>query len=236
MDRERKRTGSVVAPVLSSGDEIAKSLAEDQALVLYESLPMMGYYAVVVESTGIRDVELGKGVDVPALIQAAAIDRSLPVDAASIATLRDFLISRLKLPARVKRLVICPLDPLTFIPFTLLAPEMEISYAPSGTTFAWLAKERSLRGQGVLALGDPRYGGTTQLKAAETRGGASRLSPLPATRAEVESVGTTVLLSDQATEKSLRTALARVPRWRAVHFACHGLVDYRAPDACRRSR
>ena len=55
------------------------------------------------------------------------------------------------------------------------------------------------------------------------------LSPLPATAPEVEAVGTTTLLGPKASEAGLRESLKTNERWRAVHFACHGLIDVERP-------
>ena len=77
-------------------------------------------------------------------------------------------------------------------------------------------------------LGEPDYAGVSKgARAIYYRGGA--LSPLPATRKEVERVGTTRLLGAQASEGGLGEALPLSKRWRAVHFACHGLVDADRP-------
>jgi CHAT domain-containing protein len=43
-------------------------------------------------------------------------------------------------------------------------------------------------------------------------------------------VGDVVLLGRRATETKLLSALAKRARWRAVHFACHGLVDTQHPQ------
>lgn len=53
--------------------------------------------------------------------------------------------------------------------------------------------------------------------------------PLPHTREEAKAVGDVVLLGPEATEVGFRFAVGRRPRWRAVHLACHGLVDSVAP-------
>lgn len=55
------------------------------------------------------------------------------------------------------------------------------------------------------------------------RGG--RLSALPKSRLEFEAVGDVVLVGGEATEAKLKQLLATQRRWRAVHLACHGLVD-----------
>jgi CHAT domain-containing protein len=63
-------------------------------------------------------------------------------------------------------------------------------------------------------------------------GGGRPLVPLPATRDEATRIGADVtLLGADASEAGLRAALARAPtgRWRAVHLACHGLIDGARP-------
>ena len=55
------------------------------------------------------------------------------------------------------------------------------------------------------------------------------LSPLPATRNEVETIGTKKLLGPQASEKGFREAVGASEGWRAVHLACHGLVNVEHP-------
>ena len=71
------------------------------------------------------------------------------------------------------------------------------------------------RGSRILALGDPVYTGD--------------LKPLPHTRAEAELIGDTLLLGKDANRRALAQALAKQARWRAVHLACHGLVDPERP-------
>ncbi len=91
----------------------------------------------------------------------------------------------------------------------------KVVYAPSATTAARLGTVGVARGRGVLALGDPAYG--------------KSLQPLPATRKEAHAVGSKVLLGKDATVEAFRRTLATQSRWRAVHFACHGLFDPKRP-------
>jgi CHAT domain-containing protein len=79
----------------------------------------------------------------------------------------------------------------------------------------------------VLALGDPDYGSRSKGPRTLIRG--RPLPSLPATRGEVQAVGTVVLLGAQASEGKLRASLASKPRWRAVHLACHSLIDSKQP-------
>jgi CHAT domain-containing protein len=77
-------------------------------------------------------------------------------------------------------------------------------------------------------LGDPDYAGADAgATAIYVRGRA--LARLPASRTEAQAIGTTVLVGSDASEDGLRTALATQERWRAVHFACHGLIDPENP-------
>ena len=98
------------------------------------------------------------------------------------------------------------------VPFALLGPDLEVAFVPSGTAYRVLQGLRDAEGEGVLALGDPQSG-----------------TPLPATREEVTSVGDVCLLGKQATEAGLQKALAGRARWRAIHLACHGLIDTKRP-------
>jgi CHAT domain-containing protein len=104
-------------------------------------------------------------------------------------------------------------------------PERTVVHVASGTTHRLLLEDAPLRGEGVLALGDPDYARPRDERAlAVHRGGYERLPALPGTRDEALAVGTVMLLGAEATEAGLRTAAAGRPRWRAIHLACHGLV------------
>jgi CHAT domain-containing protein len=109
--------------------------------------------------------------------------------------------------------------------------ERSVALVPSGTTYGLLLGEGSKRGDGVLSLADPDYAARFDPRALEVyapeRGG--RLSPLPSTREEAKSIGDVVLLGREATEAGLAAALAKRPRWRSIHLACHGLVDRDRP-------
>ena len=91
-----------------------------------------------------------------------------------------------------------------------------------------LHSEEREKGVGILALGDPDYGGASK-GAQEIYYRGRTLSPLPATRKEVETIGTKTLLGAKANEAGFRDALPTSKRWRAVHFACHGLVNIDKP-------
>jgi CHAT domain-containing protein len=109
-------------------------------------------------------------------------------------------------------------------------PERIISCIDSGATYRLLRTQAQPPASGVLALGDPDYGTRRDPHAsALRRGSRGPLAPLPATRDEVLAVGTRTLLGPEANETALRAALTEAPRWRAVHLACHGLLDAERP-------
>ena len=141
--------------------------------------------------------------------------------------MRKALVEPLGLGDDVKRVVVSPEGPLGYLPFGALF-DVPVAMTPSGTTHVLLRDEDREPGEEILALGDPDYAGASD--------GATRLyfhgrplSRLPATRAEATHIGTTTLLGAAASEDGLRSALTERKRWRAVHFACHGLVDPERP-------
>jgi CHAT domain-containing protein len=118
------------------------------------------------------------------------------------------------------------------VPFALLAGDREVVHAPSATTWLVLRGEGGRRGEGVLAAGDPDYGTARGPEGALLLREGAGLSPLPGTRAEAEAVGDVVLLGRDATEGGVLKAARSRPRWRAVHLACHGLVNPEQPLLC----
>ena len=101
---------------------------------------------------------------------------------------------------------------------------------PSGTAYGLLLEEGTKRGEKILALGDPDYESDVDAVAMKVRAGSlTKLARLPGTRREVEAVGDVRLLGERASETNLQAALEARDRWRAVHLACHGLVDPERP-------
>jgi CHAT domain-containing protein len=128
----------------------------------------------------------------------------------------------------VRRLIVSPDGALALVPFPALAPDLEVTLVPSATTHRLLEDLRPAAGSDVLALGDPDYGSPASARVPATLR-AGHLLPLPATREEALAVGDTVLLRERATEAALGEALRSRPRWKALHLACHGLVDAARP-------
>ena len=193
------------------------------ALCLDDSL------ALVLTSETARIVALGSAEDVASACREAQIaDRSQDANPALV-RLRKLLVEPLELPAAITTVIVSPEGPLCYLPFGALFVKRAVALTPSATTHVLLAAARREPGSGVLALGDPVYGGERDPGAAEVYRSGAVLGRLPETRAEATAVGDVALLAAEASESGLRRALAQQKRWRAVHLACHGLVDPERP-------
>ena len=221
--------------------DVPSLLTADEAFVSYAFLPG-AVRAFVAAKDGSRAVDLGEPG--PILAAVAALDASRPgVPAADVLAAADALgrliLDPLRLPRGAKRLLLSPDDALGQVPFALLAQRREtvIACVPSATVLALLRASESAPGRGVLALGDPDYGVAVASAGETTRSiyRGARLAPLPRSREEVEAIASSgddvALLGKDATEGGLRRALAAAPtrRWRALHFACHGLAREGTP-------
>jgi CHAT domain-containing protein/Tfp pilus assembly protein PilF len=159
--------------------------------------------------------------------------------------------------AASERVLLSPDGPLHSLPFAALvrreartpktAPSYLIEWKPlhvvvSATVYAEMQKARletASRGR-LVAFGDPRYPplskaqadriGNPEVRSAVTRG--LPLTPLPATRLEVEDITglfpgrAEKYLGEEATEERAKS-VGREARY--VHFACHGTLDERFP-------
>lgn len=151
---------------------------------------------------------------------------------------------RRRLPARGE-LVVIPHGSLALVPFaalpispsdsTPLGARLSLVYTPSAevTRLAEaLPSTRVRRGDqsALLVAGDP-----TMPPALDDAGRSVRLDPLPGARAEAISIasrlGVAPLVSEQATERAVRT---RLPGAQVIHLASHGVAyssDARAEDS-----
>ena len=231
LQRDAKRAARLWYPRAAPLDEIQGWLAPGDALVVY-AIGLGKVSAVVVTPDAARVVALGPAEAVEEALSALAAHDPLMPAGAALERLRELLLTPLRLPEGTRRLLVSPEGSLAYLPFAALAPSLPVAYVPSGTALGELTEERSKRGVGVLALGDADYLSVRDATARAVYGSHAALSALPGTRAEVTAIGdpTTTLLGAGASEAGLRAALAARPdRWRAVHFACHGLVDRRHP-------
>jgi CHAT domain-containing protein len=217
---ESRPASSILYPEPASLDQVRAVLRAGESLVSFttaggESL------ALVITATSARIAKLGQTDSLAAA--CAAFDASRPGRASpeSLKALRSRVVDSLHLDAGTVRLIVVPDGPLTSVPFALLAPELAVTYVPSGTVYVRQTAQRDIRGQSVLAFGDPDAGATSE--------------PLPSAREAARAVGDRVLLGAEASEAGFRAVLAESAsekpphRWRGIHFACHGVVDESNP-------
>ncbi len=137
--------------------------------------------------------------------------------------LRSHLGAVGELPA-VRRLLVVPTGRMGTVPVEVLAPDLEVSYVPSGTVFARLMQQhRTLSGSPLLALGDPVFAaGSAALPEPPAYGVMLRVV-LPGGKAArgglrpgdvLLSVGTRRLLSAEDLKSALASLPARVEYWR----------------------
>jgi len=226
IEREAKRSAGVT---LSDPDSLAEIQArlDSGSVLLYYLITSESCFAIVVRKEQARIVKLASVPQLDAALDAL-FDGDLAIDPKATGSLEKLVVEPLGLAEDVRRVLVSPMGRLGYVPFGLLMPGRTVAYMPSGTTEGQLRSEVASSGSGILALGDPSYGTSTKARA---RGGWGPLTQLPGTREEVERVGTVRLLGDQASETGLRAAIDAKAgaRWRAVHFACHGLVDVVRP-------
>ncbi|MCZ6572882.1 MAG: CHAT domain-containing protein, partial [Planctomycetota bacterium] len=214
IQRDAKASAGLLYPSPVALAELQGTLAKDEVLVSYAVFSRKAMALVITAGTA-RVVQLGEREAIVDACDALVLDDTEEDPSGRIEQLRELLIKPLALEAGVKRILISPDGPLSYIPFSMLVGTRAVAYVPSGTTLALLRGERHERGKKVLALGDPVYTG--------------ELERLPETRTEAKAVGDVVLLGEDATKAGLETALAKRKRWRAVHLACHGLIDRERP-------
>lgn len=240
LQREAKSAVRLTAPGAASLERIQQGLIPGEALVLYVlgapvSAQVLGLTeepgaAVVIERSRARVVALPTRATVEAAAEALDVTQTAVDPTEALAALRRLVVEPLGLGADVTRVLVSPHGPLHGLPFGLLLEGREVGYVPSGTLLLALRQARREAGTGVLAVGRPDYAAKPEIVArvgAPTRAG---LGDLPFTEAEAKAVGDVVFVRGEATEERVRRALTSRPRWRAVHFACHGLLDAARPS------
>ncbi|MCZ6786188.1 MAG: CHAT domain-containing protein, partial [Planctomycetota bacterium] len=249
IQREAKAAADIAYPKPASLAAIRAQLAAGEVLVVY-ALLAEDAIAIVIRHDGAQTVTLGAAAsieDACAVLTGRAGGRGargLMVDkkrtpsrlldprsdpAAAVAKLHKLVIAPLGLAATDTRLLISPDGALSYIPFMQLARTRVVAYVPSATTYGVLRDDAAKRGSKVLALGDPDYGAPRDAEALAALRGGVELTRLPGTREEAKAAGDVVLLGKEATESAFAKALGKRPRWRAVHLACHGLINPEEP-------
>lgn len=239
VQRAARRSETVAVAEPAKLREIQRALDRDQVLVLHMGADDQ-LHALVITRRSFRLVELGPQVQVYETVLALVGGDPRTDLAEPIARLRSLLAEPLELGDDARHVLVSPSAATAYAPLSLLHPDRRVSAVPSGTALVQLTAARTKPGKQILSLGDPQYeaadgdGAPDQGGAdpAANRGGLallSRLARLPGTAAEAEAVGDRVLLGAEATESGLLAALAEQKRWRAIHLACHGLVDVDRP-------
>jgi len=215
IQRTARSAAGVLYPKSDTLETIQSRLKESEALVLYGDLEEKSgeALALLVLTTTARIV---------ALPEVASIKRACA--ASDWARVRALAVDPLELPPTTTRLLVSPTGALCTVPFCLLAPDQEIVYIPSATALGVLDGEALLRGDGVLALGDPNYASHAESTELAICRADVTLVPLPASRIEAKAVGDVVLLGSDASKANLHRAISARARWRAVHLACHALI------------
>jgi CHAT domain-containing protein len=166
-----------------------------------------------------------------------------------LAPLAPHLAATKDLPA-VRRLIILPAPAQAGVPVEALIdartdrqPAYVVSYAPSGTLFAWLQEKKpAAPGHGpkatpprLLALGDPVFAPAEAVgppappeHAPKARPRGSAFEPLPGSRREVEAIARlfdqpVLLLGTEASEQRLDQL--RLRDYAYLHLATHGVLD-----------
>ena len=220
--------GAVAFARVTTAEALRKLLAPHEAFVVY-ALTQSDAIAVVVDSEKTRVVDLGS----PEAIRDRIMDllhEGLQAEdtGARLEAVRRAVLDPLKLPGEVRRVLFSPHGATCFVPFQAIVGDRSVAYVPSATVYAVLRGTSHDVGTKVVALGDPDYGAAQGAsRPLALRAGA--LTPLPGTGLEATAVGDTVLLGRQASEAQLRRVLPTQSRWRAVHLACHGLLDEERP-------
>lgn len=211
---------------------LQRALATDQALVLH--MEVFGrVHALVITRKTFHVAELGPADELRVAVEAVTTGDPRTDLTDATRRLRKFLVEPLGLADDVQHVIVSPSAATAYAPLPLLHPDLRVSATPSGTTLSRLSAGTARAGKHILSLGDPAYDRDTGASSAtsEHRGGLlpSRLPRLPGTADEAKAIGDVVLLAEEATESGLLSALTQEKRWRAIHLACHGLIDVERP-------
>jgi CHAT domain-containing protein len=233
VQRDARRSRGVAEESVADLGALQGALRADEALVYYVLLPETAR-ALVVTRDGAHLRTMPDGTAAALHRSSSNVRRGSTEDAERVlAHLGAALLEPLGLPPRILHLHVVPDGAVAHVPMVAVARErdLRVAFVPSGAVWTRLAAEPASGGSDVLALGDPVYRGRPQrMHATLSRSGD--LLPLPGTREEILAItrGEDVrLLGEEATETRLRAAVRARPRWRALHLACHGVVDANRP-------
>jgi len=221
--RRAASAGVFEAPVAAS--ELQATLSPSEAFVAFFDLDNE-FNACVVTHEAVRLVRLGAAKQVLEaglhVVTTAGNSRGISFESGSdemsssgsVAVLRQRLVDPLGLDETIERVHVSSNGLLAYVPFVVLIPDRDVVYIPSGTVRSMLHGRKPTLASEVLAVGD-----TVR----------PDLPRLPATRGEVEAIATRSLLGPEATQEQLELLIGSAGPLRAVHFACHSLVDPEDP-------
>ena len=226
VQREAKKQAGLFYPRAATLEEIQDALQDGEALIVY-GLCGRQALAFLLTSNDVRIVRLGTSDEIRSACEALMLQRPDTDPTKARAALQAKLVTPLALDESVQTVLVSPEGPLCYVPFGALF-DRPVAIAASGTTHVFLRESDRETGRRILSVGDPDYAGTSEGSAAVYHRGRS-LVRLPASRSEVEQIGTVRLLGARATESALVETVKTNKRWRALHFACHGLIDRERP-------
>jgi len=229
----RSSPGCIVGESLEprSLADVRGKLAAGEVVVLY-ALTRRNARALVVRKRGATVVDLGPHRKLHDALVALRDSIVKGRDVQGIEELRELLIAPLGLSRRERRVMVSPDRFLKDVPLALLAPDREVSFIPSASSWVALAERGKGRGDRLLAMGAPVYSSPQRRLSGEIFRSAGSLVDLPHARGEVKDIcrkGDRCLIGEAATESGFRRAIVRTGRWRAIHFACHGLLSPHRP-------
>jgi tetratricopeptide (TPR) repeat protein len=203
--------------------QVQAALPADAALVVW-----LAHWGCVVRSTGAPVwAELPDGADsAPADLRRALLERQ-PVNAAVGALRAKYVAPLLPHLTGVRRWYVVGAGPLAATPVELLAPDVTVSYVPSGSFLARLPSWPAPAPDGLLAFGAP----TSAVPVAGQRG--VRWAELPGTAQELDRLQqrfgerAQVYRGESANLAQLETlrTTGQLARYRYLHFAMHGTAN-----------
>lgn len=211
---EASVVSQLLDPEPTSPAELHAALGADQVFVAYHLLESQAF-ALVVDRADERLVRLAPATEIRATCERLAAGGEDDW-ATALDRLAELVVEPLELSDAVRRIVVSPDGALVGAPLSPAFGARSVVHVPSASTWLHLRGLDTEPGEGVLALGGPDYTGR-------------RLAALPGAAAEAQAVGTVALVGEDATEAALRDGAARAERWRAIHLACHGVIDAKRP-------
>lgn len=222
VQRDAKKQAGLFYPRPAPRDDIQGSLAAGEVLVVYGLFETKAV-ALVVTPSSIRHVDLGSRATLDLACEALRPDAADVPWKNAVADLRKRVVAPLALPKEAKRVLVSPAGRLGLVPMALIF-DRPVALVPSASTHVLLRANEVEKGTGILAFADPDYTGHSEgAQAMYARGRA--LGRLEHSRQEAAAITAKPYLGGAAKEAALPAAVARQARWRAIHFACHGLID-----------